>query len=252
MAKKWYNLFVSVDEERAGRPAAAPGTGTPAAASPGGASSPGRASSPGKDSRAAPSAAQTVAELAASIQPPQFTAPIANPESFADIYTAAEIPVPAHGYTILKIAEMLQSEHIRGLATEVKRSSILLALDAAGVKIEEVIQDAVRRDRALDTYERVQQKALEELEARKAQENAQIQAEMDRLVAEHRARIQANADETARFKERTYGWLLKKREEEKRIAEAVAPFVTENPITAGGASVAPTPDPAPPGSGTKP
>ena len=62
---------------------------------------------------------------------------------------------------------MLQSEHIRNLPAEVKRSSILLALDAAGVKLQDIIEDAVRRDRALDTFERVQQKAVEDLEKQK-------------------------------------------------------------------------------------
>jgi hypothetical protein len=92
----------------------------------------------------------------------------------------------------MKVADMLQSEHIRNLPREVKRSSVLVALEAAGVAIQDVIQDAVKRDRALDAFERVQQKALEELEVRKSQENQQIQAEMDRLVAEHRSHIQAN------------------------------------------------------------
>ena len=153
---------------------------------------------------------------------------------FDEIYRAAEIAPPAHGYTIMKIADMLQSERIRALPSEVKRNSILLALDAAGVKIEEVIEDAVRRDRALDGFERVQQKALDELEARKAQENHQIQAELDRLIQEHRARIQANNDEVAKEKERFYGWRLQKQQEEQKIADSVSYFVTENPITTGG------------------
>src|ERR1035438_7510177 len=75
-----------------------------------------------------------------------------------EIYHAAEIQAPAHGYTITKVTEMLQSERIRTLPAEVKKNSVLLALDAAGVKIEEVIEDAVKRDRALDGFERVQQK----------------------------------------------------------------------------------------------
>ena len=73
---------------------------------------------------------------------------------------------------------MLQSEYIRTLAPTVKRSSILLALEAAGVKIQGVIEDAVRRDRALDTYEHVQEKALHELESQKLEENRQVQAEI--------------------------------------------------------------------------
>ena len=157
----------------------------------------------------------------------------------------AEIRPPAHGYTILKVAEMLQSEHIRELPPEVKRKSVLLALEAARVKIEEVIQDAVQRDKALDAFERAQQKALEELEARKSRENRQIQQELDRLIAEHQARIKGNSDEVAREKERFFGWRLKKQQEEQSIADAVGYFLTDNPITT---QRAPS---APPASGPK-
>ena len=68
---------------------------------------------------------------------------------------------------------MLQSEHIRSLPPDVKQQSIMVALDAAGVKVAEIIEDAVQRDRALDTYERVLQKHLEDLRAQKAAENQQ-------------------------------------------------------------------------------
>src|SRR5574341_494342 len=116
MSKKWYNFFVTVD----------PGA---------------QEASPPAEGEA--SAAQRVADIAASVASgPQFTAPVADPGSFEDIYRAAEIQPPAHGYTILKAASMLQSEHLRGLPAEVRRSSILVALDAAGVKIAEVIEDA--------------------------------------------------------------------------------------------------------------
>ena len=170
---------------------------------------------------------------------PKFSSPVSAAAGFEEIYRAAEIQAPAHGYTIMKISEMLRSERIRTLPTEVKKNSILLALDAAGVKIEEVIEDAVKRDRALDAFERVQQKSLDDLEARKQQDNAQIQAELDRLVQEHRARIQANSDEVAKEKERFYAWRLQKQQEEQKIAESVSYFVAENPITTGGVAAAP-------------
>src|SRR5262249_5026916 len=141
---------------------------------------------------------------------PKFTPTATHPASFQEIYEAAEIGVPPHGFTILKIIDLLQSEHIRNLARDVKRSSLLLALEAAGVKAQEVVQDAVRRDKALDTYESVQQKALQELEARKNQDNQQLQAEMEKQINEMQARIQANNDEVTKEKERFYGWQLKK------------------------------------------
>ena len=206
MSKKWYNYFVSVDE-------------------------PGSAGDQPQPER---TAAQTVADIAASVAPePKLTNVPPPGASFDEIYTAAEIHPPAHGYTIYKIADMLQSEHIRNLPAEVKRSSILLALDAAGVKLQDIIEDAVRRDRALDTFERVQQKAVDDLSQRKEQENRQIQAEMDRLVAEHRARIQANNDAIAKERDRYYSWRLQKQQEEQKIADTVSHFVSENPITRG-------------------
>lgn len=222
MTKKWYNYFVSTGDAEAGADQAA-GQGAPRAAG-----------SP-------PSAAQTVAEIASGMTTaePKFLSPVSNAASFAEIYKAAEIPDPAQGYSILKVADMLQSEHIRSMPMDVKRSSVLVALDAAGVDIKDVIQDAVRRDRALDTFERVQEKSVNDLEARKNQENGQIQAAIDKYVSEQRAKIQSNNDEVAREKERFFGWRLKKQQEEKKISDAVAPFVTENPITAGGSGVAP-------------
>jgi hypothetical protein len=191
-------------------------------------------------SQAPRSAAQSVAEIASSVAAePEFTTHVSAAAGFDEIYRAAEIQPPAHGYTILKISEMLQSERIRTLPAEVKKNSILLALDAAGVKIEEVIEDAVKRDRALDGFERVQQRALDDLQASKQRDNAQIQAELDRLIEEHKARIQANNEELAKEKERFYAWRLQKQQEEQKISDSVSYFVVENPITTGAVAAAP-------------
>jgi len=213
MPKKWYNLFITVDP-----------AGGPETAESGGQS----------DGSRTPSAARTVAEIAATIEGPRIEATGfagSAPASFEELYDAAEIPHPAHGYTIFKIAEMLQSDYIKNLPAGVKKSSILVALEAAGVKVQEIIEDAVKRDRALDTFEQVQQKALEQMEAAKAQENRRIEEEMERIVAEHRARVQANNDEVAKSKEKFYGWRLLKQQEEQKISDAVSYFVTENPIS---------------------
>lgn len=221
MSKKWYNLFVSVDQPADQSQTTGPSTTT----------------------NAPPNAAQAIADIAAGVATePRFTSTITNPTSFDEIYNAAEIHPPVHGFTIMKVAEMLRSEHIRTLPREVKRSSVLVALEAAGVPLQDVIEDAVKRDRALDTFERVQERSAGDLEARKTKENQQIQAEMDQIVAEHRARMQANNEEVAREKERFFGWRLKKQEEEQKIADAVSYFVTDNPITTGGP---PAPPPSP-------
>jgi hypothetical protein len=215
MSKKWYNVFVSTD-------------------------APSGESSPPDEAGQAPDAARMVAQIAASLPlEPKFSAPVQNPTSFDEIYQAAEIQTPAHGYSIEKVATMLASEHLRGLPAEVKKSSILVALEAAGAKIEDVIQDAVRRDRALDSYERVLRKSLSDVQAKKADENRQIEAEMNKMLSDYRARVQANNETLAKESERFSTWLTQKQHEEKSIADAVAYFVSDNPITVSGAATVP-------------
>lgn len=160
-----------------------------------------------------------------------FAAPVTTPTDLAEIYTSAQIATPGHGYTVLKVAEMLQSEHIRSLPNDVKQRSIMVALDAAGVKVAEIIEDAVQRDRALDTYERVLQKHLEDLRAAKSAENRRIEEEINQRVAELRARVDQNDAELTAEQNNLLAWRVRKRQEEDRIAEAVGYFVSENPIT---------------------
>jgi hypothetical protein len=238
VSKRWYNYFVSTDQ--AGGPEQGDTQGRTAAdelaALAASVTEPAPALKQAAGAAQPRAPRQTVAEVAARVV--QAPAPkfknVAATASFEDIYQAAEIKGPPHGYSITKVAEMLESEHIRSLPPKVKRSSVLVALEAAGVKLEEVIQDAVARDRALDTYERVQDKSVADLETRKLRENKEIQAEIDRLVAEHQARIQANEQEVARERERLEAWRARKHVEEQRIADAVSHFVLENPITTSG------------------
>lgn len=203
--KKWYNYFVVTSPTGAA-------SETPASAEP-----------PRRVSDIVPAEADAT-----------FTAPVTTPTDLVEIYSAAKIGTPAHGYTVLKVAEMLQSEHIRSLPSEVKQKSILVALDAAGVKVADIVEDAVQRDRALDTYERLLQKNLEDLRTQKAAENQQLQEEIDKRVAELKARVDQNDAELTAEQNNLLAWRVRKRQEEDRIAEAVGYFVTPNPITTAG------------------
>ena len=78
-----------------------------------------------------------------------------------DIYRAAGIMIPRKGYSITKIVEMTESGYIRGLSTEMKRAAVLMALDAAGISIEQIEQDAKARQDALDSYEATQKEQVE-------------------------------------------------------------------------------------------
>jgi hypothetical protein len=145
---------------------------------------------------------------------------------FEEVYRSAGIKSPRLGYSISKVIDMLHSEHIRNLPTETKRASLLMALEAAGVQVDEVLQDATLRQRAINSYEAIQRKHLDEYEARKAQDNCTIQAEMERVAAEYAARISCNLDEVAREKDGFRKWQLRKQHEAQSIADAVALCVT--------------------------
>jgi len=204
VSKKWYNYFVVTPPSES--PTEAPETRTP------------------PPIRASDLVADAEGETT-------FAAPVNTSADLAGIYDSAQIATPAHGYTVLKVADMLRSEHIRDLPPDVKKKSVMVALDAAGVKISEIVEDAVLRDRALDTYERVLQKALEDLSARIELENRQIEEEIKQRVAELRARIDQNNAETSREQSDLIAWRSSKRQEEERIAEAIGYFVSPNPIT---------------------
>jgi len=141
--------------------------------------------------------------------------------SMEDIYRAAGIINPRKGYSISKVIEMLHSEHIRGSSKEMKRASVLMALDAAGISVDEVLQDARMRQEAIDTYETQQRKEFEALLARKAEENVQIQAELERVKARYGERLRRNLDGMAREKATFGNWLTMKQQESQSMAEAV-------------------------------
>jgi hypothetical protein len=217
VAKKWYSYFVVTDEQ--GRAT----SDSPASTAP--------LAGPVREINTASRAADLVPDQGPAVEAPISDA--AGTVDLNDVYAAAQIASPAHGYSVLKIAEMLDSEHIRALPTDVKRKSIMVALDAAGVKVTDIVEDAVRRDRALDTYERVLQKHLDDLRAQTDADNKQIEDEIQQRVTELRARIDENAKKLAAEQDELQAWRTRKHQEEDLIATAVSYFVSENPITRG-------------------
>jgi hypothetical protein len=139
-----------------------------------------------------------------------------------EIYRAAGVVSPHKGYSVHKVVEMLHSEHIRGLSTELKRAAVLMALDAAGVALEQIQQDAKARQDALDRYEAEQAKQADAEWARRAEENEQIQAELERVKAHYMARINRNLEGVAREKATFNEWLTQKKQESDSMAEAVS------------------------------
>ncbi|MEA2560465.1 MAG: hypothetical protein QOH06_1969 [Acidobacteriota bacterium] len=166
---------------------------------------------------------------------------------FAMIYKAAGIQDPAHGYTAHKVLEILSSPDFANLDSRAKAAALtgFLRMNPTGpVPITDIVQDAVRRDQALDRFEDFLRTKLKARSEEKEKENARLQAEIDDLVRRNREAMDANRRALEEEEARLARWQLTKKSEERRLFQAVSPFVETNPITTGEASASPAPAPA--------
>jgi hypothetical protein len=155
---------------------------------------------------------------------------------FDEIYRTARLPAAQWG--IPKLREMAESPHLAGMNAEMKRCAILMALDAAGAKIEDILQDAVLRQRALNEYEEREESRMREYEASKTEQSRAIQAELNRITAQNMARIQSNVDEIARQQDQFRAWQKRKTQESESIASAAALLIPQGSAASGNSTLA--------------
>jgi hypothetical protein len=167
---------------------------------------------------------------------------------FAAVYDEAGIALPPHGYGVDKVAEMLASKRLVSLGREVKASAVLAALEAAGVPIKDVIQDAVLRDKALDAFEAAKGRELQELHARSEARIQAIKEEIETLLREKNAEMEELKKAVEAADQAFLQLQTRKRREEDRLQEVVAHFLegAPNPVTTS-AGAAPSSPPAKPG-----
>jgi hypothetical protein len=138
-----------------------------------------------------------------------------------DVYRTAGIVEPRMGYSITKVVEMLRSDHLRGLGDEVKRASVLMALNAAGIPLGDILQDAAHRQAAVAAYEVEQRNKFEEYWSRRAEENSQLQTEMERVTRQYVEKMNRNLTEVQQEKEAFQKWQNAMQYEVLQISEAV-------------------------------
>jgi hypothetical protein len=158
-------------------------------------------------------------------------APGGDLPDFPTIYRAAKVPPPAHGYDIDKLVTMLANPRLAEMPMGVRANSVLMALEVAGVPIQDVIADAVAKDHALDDFEAWWAAKVSQLEADKRAENMAIEEELNRHLEAQRERIRANNQAVQTALESFQAWKEQKRAEEQRLYATVAPFVSENPVS---------------------
>lgn len=174
-------------------------------------------------------------EKALPVEPAEGGAEIPD---FAAVFRSAGISDPPHGYSAYKVLEILSSPEFANLDSKAKAAALsgFLKMNPTGpVPITDVVQDAVRRDQALDKFEDFLRTKLKARTEQIEKENRDLQAEIDALALRNRDRMDANRKTLAAEEERFARWQVIKRIEERKLFDAVAPFVETNPITTGSA-----------------
>ncbi|MFZ1082103.1 MAG: hypothetical protein WAO19_09265 [Candidatus Kryptoniota bacterium] len=196
--KKWYNVFVSVEDEE-------------------------------KKARTTIQAPDSQSRL--EISEPQLEQPVARVgeefPSFEAVFQAFGLKEPANGFTVYRAEELLKSVYLKNATPEIRRSALMVALEALRIPAEEVIQDAVRRDKALTQFEKIEERRLRELEQKKSEENKRLQEEMERIFNEIRERMEDNNSLLKETREKFQAWQQEKEKEEQRLSSVLQYFVSQ-------------------------
>jgi hypothetical protein len=156
----------------------------------------------------------------------------ADVSDFAAVYEQAQVPVPFHGYGVDRMAEILESKRLAALPLEMRVAAVKASLEAAGVSLPQVLQDAVLRDRALDAFVAAKEREVEALRSRNEARASALRQEIGAFIKEREAEIEGltqSADSgTSAFEQLQ----LRKKTEQERLREALSYFTAdgENPI----------------------
>jgi murein L,D-transpeptidase YcbB/YkuD len=134
--------------------------------------------------------------------------------SFDDIYrkSPCKSATTTAEYTILKVADMVNSNELHGLSPASRHS-------------------------ALNESEDIQLHRLQEFEATKLRENERLSIEMETICSQYRTRIAAGVEEIDREREALRDWQERKAHEQRRIAEAATACVSDDSGLSSNASV---------------
>lgn len=166
----------------------------------------------------------------------------ADVESFAPVYEEAQVPPPVRGYGVDRMAEVLESRRLASLPREVRVAAVMASLDGAGVSLEHVLRDAYLRDRALDAFVAAKEREAEALRQRNEARIAALKQELDGFAGEKNREIEGLKRSGTNAQSAFSRLQVKKRQEEERLFEVLAHFVSEsdNPLPPPGKPPAPS------------
>lgn len=155
--------------------------------------------------------------------PPEITV------SLDSVFEALNLPAPPHGWGPERILQMLDSDELKSKSHKEAAEAVLVALGQSQVKPEDVLKDAVSRDKALDSYERFVEKKMEDRASSRKKAIAELRREIQESE-DHIRKLEGmqSHDENA-FRE----WQSRKIAKEEDLARVASLFLQDHGITVG-------------------
>ncbi len=173
----------------------------------------------------------TLAELATEIRSEEVRALADLPAElsipFEKIYETAGIQRPANGWNVDRLKQFLQTDALKGKDRTIVQTAILNILKTEGASVEDVVKDAMARDKALDSFETFVRKKMEDRMTVRQRKAAELESQISGLRAELDRLKDKESAEESKWKE----WRTQKRTEERQLAWAVGHLIDRQVIT---------------------
>lgn len=174
-------------------------------------------------------------EIAAQEPMPEFetTGDDMSGKEFTEIY--AEAGVDESVFTVDKLHELLQDPNLKDQPISTKALVIKMALKAQNVAPDVPVNDAIKRDRALDAYQQMLNQRASATETENSNSIQQINEEVKKYLEQKNAEMDQLRTETAEMKRQAEAFASRRVQEEQRLAEIIVPLLDgqSNPVTTG-------------------
>ncbi len=148
---------------------------------------------------------------------------------FDEIFAACKITAPAHGWTVDTVTQFLASEANRKSDRETLKKTLLDTLVSNNSPPQDIIKDAVSRDRTLDAYEQFVYKKVRERTGAMDREISALKEEIEEAKSTIGRLELAKVEEDDIFQQ----WVAKKVAMEESMANAVSLLTSDGVISVG-------------------
>jgi hypothetical protein len=146
-------------------------------------------------------------------------------QPFEKVFDAAGIETPEHGWTIEKLKQHLADNDCKNKPREEIQKAILAALTADKAHVQDVVKDALARDRALDAFEESVHAKMHDRVTARQEKIISLEDEVKSLQREiSQLKDEAKADEAS-----WRAWHERKVAREKEMALALS-YLLDQPV----------------------